>query len=92
MKIIIDRQDIVAALAFITSVSGLNYSTRQPYCIFDAMDILEKILINHPRKTDGVLGLELDEWPDYAPDLRNEPTQILEDIKAVFNKHGYTIE
>jgi hypothetical protein len=53
-------------------------------------DMLRKILKDHPIKTDGVLGVEIDEWPDYAPE--QEPDNCMQNIEESIKRIEAGIE
>lgn len=57
MKIIIDRD-------VIQNINQLLFYEKNKEAYAETNRILEE----HPHKTDGILGVEIDEWPEYAPE------------------------
>lgn len=82
MKIIVDREDIQAA------VDSLRKGGANDF--YGGILVLEDILINHPHKTDGILGVEIDEWPKYAPeDYENINRKMIVHILVMLSKIHY---
>jgi hypothetical protein len=79
MKIIIERE-------LIQHINQLLFYGNNK----EAYAETNKILEEHPRKTDGVLGVEVDEWPDYAPvHDKDEALQTLKKILQTLQDDGY---
>jgi hypothetical protein len=81
MKIIIEREELVKLLEEITY--------NQTDGIAKTRIGLEKLLHDHPLKTDGVLGIEIDEWPDYAAKPTTGADRTLFQIMEILENHGY---
>jgi hypothetical protein len=55
----------------------------------DALRRVEQILTDHPHKTDGVFGVEIDEWPDYASYDKDGARKTLAETMLVLEKKGW---
>lgn len=84
MKIIIDREDLEHILDELETSPDITKACER------AINALDTILEEHPHKTDGVIGVEIDEWPKYAPeDYENINRKMIVNILTLLTKTHY---
>ena len=87
MKIIIDREDLEHILSELETNPDITKACER------AINALDTILEEHPHKTDGVIGVEIDEWPTYAPeDYENINRKMIVNILTLLTKIHYEID
>ena len=88
MKIIIDREALVEAVEILRLDAELH-STK----IIKVERLLSNILKDHPWKSDGITGQEVNEWPEYAAeDYENINRKMIVHILYMLSAIHYEID
>ena len=89
MKIIINREDLIIMLTLMRK-HDRNAATEETDRV---TEMLEIILKEHPWRSDGVTGAEMDEWPEYATeDYENINRKMIVHILYMLSAIHYEID
>ena len=84
MKIIIDREDLEHILSELETNPDITKACER------AINALDTILEEHPHITDSILGVEIVEWPKYAPEVyENINRKMIVNILVMLSKIHY---